>query len=452
MADNAVDEDSPITSLHNKGDSQDNDPSDELQDFRFLTSLVSGSNQGHKIPKRGEKDFEPHGTKHQESVLEASRMAMHEALDYMRVHPPKSARRAWYFGEEVLDKEEGKADGDIFSEAVRGRGLEMNHVVMVENSKGTHYRTMGKPARGTQEARIWLLPEEALYLIERGNLDLWWPSRPLHAVRGQVAKQEADEEDGGDDGVSMSLQAAYAFLIGNDGEIGKVSLEKYTVYANLKRAGYVVFRATDSSESPSEQKPTLFNWIFGNFFSERPLQHPRNGPLVRPGLYRSYNQIYQQLSIIPRHTPSQQSTSSCNVAKSPFHVAYHVWKPSRIPNFAKSNPGIPDFRVAVITSRSTTIPTLTEMISLLESTPWDPPRTEWSGLGKSYTRLKHGFRNVMLAVVDQGVISYMRIGEGAFGEEKLYEGFDRDGGRGSKTGGNRGGRQRKERAVKDGTH
>ena len=58
--------------------------------------------------------------------------------------------------------------------------------------------------------------------------------------------------------------------------------------------------------------------------------------------------------------------------------------------------------------------------------------------GKSYLRLRHGFRNCVLAVVDQGVVSYLRVGEVGFGMEKMYE---RVGGkRGGK--GGRGGRGR----------
>ncbi|KAJ5431460.1 hypothetical protein N7445_009192 [Penicillium cf. griseofulvum] len=38
-----------------------------------------------------------------------------------------------------------------------------------------------------------------------------------------------------------------------------------------------------------------------------------------------------------------------------------------------------------------------------------------------YMRLRHGYRNVVLAVVDQGVVSYLRIADSAFGKEKLYE-------------------------------
>lgn len=38
-----------------------------------------------------------------------------------------------------------------------------------------------------------------------------------------------------------------------------------------------------------------------------------------------------------------------------------------------------------------------------------------------YMRLRHGYRNVILAIVDQGVVSYLRVGDAAFGKEKLFE-------------------------------
>jgi tRNA-splicing endonuclease subunit Sen54 len=39
-----------------------------------------------------------------------------------------------------------------------------------------------------------------------------------------------------------------------------------------------------------------------------------------------------------------------------------------------------------------------------------------------YMRLRHGYRNVILAVVDQGVTSFLRVADVAFGKERLYEG------------------------------
>ncbi|KAG0646053.1 tRNA-intron endonuclease sen54 [Hyphodiscus hymeniophilus] len=259
----------------------DNDPDDETQDFRLLSSLTSKT--GHQIPKRGEKDFESHGTKHQENILAASRQAMHDVLSYTRVHIPKSHKRGFYYGIEGFPRDEA------IPEEWR-QGLDEDHVVLVESSKGTLFRTTGKSTMGKKHSSMWLLPEEALYMIERGNLDLWWPSRSsftgvIEEIEGEVL--EDDEEEG----IPMSLQAAYAMLIGHNGERGKVSLERYTVYTNLKRAGYIVSRAREwdpaalghlhSYRDVPEQPPSLFNQLFGRLFAEDKIKHPAYGPLIK---------------------------------------------------------------------------------------------------------------------------------------------------------------------------
>ena len=68
----------------------------------------------------------------------------------------------------------------------------------------------------------------------------------------------------------------------------------------------------------------------------------------------------------------------------------------------------------------TTIPTLAQLGTLLETTPLDPPSGE-KMKRHLYMRLRHGHRNVILAVVDQGVVSYLRFSDAVFGKEKLYE-------------------------------
>lgn len=100
-------------------------------------------------------------------------------------------------------------------------------------------------------------------------------------------------------------------------------------------------------------------------------------------------------------------------------VAYHVYKPSSA--FRKSAPPAPDFRIAVVNARTQpTVPTLAELAALLESTPFDPPAGD--KMARSvYMRLRHGYRSVILAVVDQGVVSYLRVADAAFGREKLYQ-------------------------------
>jgi len=442
MAD--LDEDAALnSSLPRSHD--DHDADDETQDFRILAALTSKSGQ---LPKRGEKDFEPHGTKHQDGILAASRQAMHDVLDYTRIHTSKQDTRAFYYGEEGIPRDE------IIPEKWR-LGLDKDHTVVVESSKGPHFRTMGKMATGQKNPALWLLPEEALFLVERGSMDLWWPGQRSFTGISMDSKQVAvanEETEDFDEGIPMSLQEAYAMLIGRDGERGKVSLERYTVYANLKRNGYVVFRAPDWDpdyletshhhsvlKAAEESQRGLFTWLFGHFFAEKCIEHSAHGPLVKPGMYRSYNKIYQQIAIIPRHKPSPNPKFLASPGD-PYRLAFHLWKPTRIPTFAKSNPGLPDFRVAVIDARSTPIPTLTQVSSLLESTPWNPPQSqlEGPGIGKFYQRLKHGWRNVILAVIDQGVISYSELCEGAFGEEQLFENFDRGNIGNSKRGGGAG--------------
>jgi len=290
------------------------------------------------------------------------------------------------------------------------------------------------------------LPEEALYLVERGNLDLWWPTRS--SFMGMCVEEEGDIEQARvvileekDEGVPSSLQAAYALLLGQPGQKGKVTLDRYNVYANLKRAGYVVFRAPGWNQSNlgerkhyqagSGESPSIFTWLFGRLYADK-VDHYPFGPLIKPGMYRSYNSIYRQLAIIPRHEPSAIPRSPSLPPEDPFCVVFELWKPTRIHTFAKSNPGIPDFRIAIVNARSSSVPSLTQITSLLASTPWDPPNPEWKGPSRTHQRLRHGWRNIVLAVIDEGVISYLRVGEAAFGEEKMYERFDRGSVQGTK--------------------
>lgn len=96
----------------------------------------------------------------------------------------------------------------------------------------------------------------------------------------------------------------------------------------------------------------------------------------------------------------------------------HVYKPSTA--FRKTAPPEPDFRVAVINARThTTMPTLAQIGSLLDSTPLDPPTGDKMDR-MLYLRLRQGYRNIILAVVDQGVVSYLRVADAAFGKEKIY--------------------------------
>ncbi|KAK0385917.1 hypothetical protein NLU13_7092 [Sarocladium strictum] len=412
-----------------------------MPDYKLFNSLFNKKNVSSKTIRKGEKDFESHGTMAQDNTLEASRQAMEDVLSYTRIHREETWVRGWLFPDTCADWPGDDAQAKL---SMRER------VVVVEHEKGAWTRDAGRVMPGNRQepgvGRLWLLPEEALYLVERGTLDLWWPTKSLEELLPAVGSDSDVKPPGPDDyesGLPLSLEAAYSMLIGEEGDRSKVSLPKYQVYTHLKRAGFSILRAPSSSLQDNSATPTtpIWQWLFALLSRESPIQHEPSGPLVKPGLYRAYAPIYRRLAIIPRHKPSPTPPTPTE-PEEPFRVFYHIWKPSPTP-FSKKNPPAPDFRIAVSDTLNSFVPSLDEITKLLDSQPYEPPPESMQANGKLYQRLKHGHRNVLVAVVDSGLVNFIRFGEGAFGEEELFRRFDIQGGqRGGKKGGRGGGRGR----------
>ncbi len=357
---------------------------------------------------------------------------MHAALAVERIHLPKNHVEA------VYDEDRGMA--------------------VVNKAKGQHFRTVGK----AEGPHIWLLPEEALYLLERGTLDIRWPVK--HLQKEQDLEDVAEEEQVLE-GVPMSLQGAYAAFIGMDAPRGAaaLTLERYVVYAALKRLGYIVLRADEwdgvrretdikTEQTGGDLLTRLWRLFFTSDKANKASQQLPLGPLVTPGLYRSYgmrpmlihlhlyssllgaDEIYRMLQIFPRDQSVNATHPPMEPIQDRLYISFNVYKPS--PTFRKSAPGPPDFQICVLNCRETSVPTLSQLTDLFPSLPRKPPP---EGL-QMYQRLKHGHRNVVLAVVDQGIVSYIKIAEPDFAAEKLYE--RRGGPRGGKRGGFRKGRGR----------
>lgn len=201
---------------------------------------------------------------------------MHTALSFQRAHAPKRYNVAHYHPE--------------------------TNMAYTIDPKGPLFKSMGKVFPSTKDPlgprdghsnRLWLLPEEILYLLERGTIDVRWPA-------------EDDEDDGL--GVPMSLQGAYAAFIGAEDEAGgALTFERYSVYAGLKRTGYIVHRAPSwdgPGDTPGEDcLPPLppSTWGLGLFATSwRSLfgssqvatqEEQKQGPLAPSGLYRSYGML-----------------------------------------------------------------------------------------------------------------------------------------------------------------
>jgi tRNA-splicing endonuclease subunit Sen54 len=271
----------------------------------YLQSLYSFADSSPGIPRRGEKDFEPNPTELQADVLAASRGAMHNALSYPRLHGAKTRVIAFYAPDGYVppaqpDRAKPKAGEDGKSSESTPKParplpssarISPDACVYVPSPKGQFFKTMGQ---ADSSSRVWLLPEEALYLIERGSLDIRWPS----------PSAGPGEEDLS---VPMSLQAAYACFMGRGG----LTLERYSVYTGLKRLGYALVRApgwcddiepqdTDIPDA-SQAAPaklhgpglagilgSLFNWIHDPLSTAS----TATGPIIGTGIHRHYSESH----------------------------------------------------------------------------------------------------------------------------------------------------------------
>lgn len=146
-------------------------------------------------------------------------------------------------------------------------------------------------SKGKARARTQLLPEEALFMLERGSLQIWM-GREEDSEDGTAAVGTWSEEECGVVGaVEMSVSEGFAAFLGKDG----LTWEKYQVrhfqilefcradvqaYAYLKRLGYTVQRTrrflpehfksgTAAMSTHNSSLPPFRTWWFSipTFFS-----------------------------------------------------------------------------------------------------------------------------------------------------------------------------------------
>uniref|UniRef100_A0A8C6S7R3 TSEN54 tRNA splicing endonuclease subunit n=1 Tax=Neogobius melanostomus TaxID=47308 RepID=A0A8C6S7R3_9GOBI len=154
------------------------------------TELFAARNRSHKIPVRGQKDFIPDGSEEQKQRLE-------QALD-----------EHW----NLISEERVERLGSL----VKGVWIPEEQIIELETPAGKFWQTMGFSANGKQ----CLLPEEALFLMECGNVQVFYQGLPF------------------------SIQDGYEKFL----SVNSISFNQYLVYGHLKRLGYVVLRFNPSSE------------------------------------------------------------------------------------------------------------------------------------------------------------------------------------------------------------
>ncbi|XP_075759788.1 tRNA-splicing endonuclease subunit Sen54 isoform X2 [Pelodiscus sinensis] len=148
--------------------------------------LLAARTRDRKVPQRshGQKDFTPDGSQEQAERLRRCREEHWQLLAEERVERLGSLVKAEWKPQEGF--------------------------VELKSPAGKFWHTMGFTEHGKQ----CLLPEEALYLLECGSIQLFYRDLPL------------------------SIQEAYEILLSQ----GTVSLLQYQVFSHLKRLGYIVLR------------------------------------------------------------------------------------------------------------------------------------------------------------------------------------------------------------------
>ncbi|KAI5991159.1 tRNA-splicing endonuclease subunit sen54 N-term-domain-containing protein [Pisolithus albus] len=369
--------------------SEDEDQSSGDEDGALdWTKLAKHVSTRPVIPKRGEKDFEPvhgRGSDLQLHVLDRARGAMFETLRAERGISSKSASYGiWY------------------------PSVTRVHVV---TSRGVHFASMGhsvsrpsgnsgntEPESGKNrntETRLELLPEEAIYLIERGALFCY------KSIPGNPSRINLENVEETSPGAPMTVQQAYAEMIGRE----DMSLERYQVYAYLRRLGFVLMRAKPPTSAlpvvpsgspclPAAWASNIWQTIVKSFsyLFLKVLNvvgwafHPNPWRPLRYRGIKSNGDMFKALRIIRCGSsaalcryrgaaPISPTHSTVASSASPYSVFFHVYKPST--PFRKTAPPPPDFYLVIINARTTATPSLHELTTLFEGLPempLPPPR------------------------------------------------------------------------------
>lgn len=429
---------------------------DEMgQDWSQISKL-NKKNAQLIIPKRGEKDYEPDGTNIQELLLYRAREAMFDALS-------NSAR------------------GSIIKNQVKAIYIPDEHEALVLSPKGTFLQTMGNAGHGD---KLWLNFNEFLYLAERGTVT------PYYLKNDSIPLDILYEDE---NLLPLGIEDIYAFFK------TQREMDEFSVYAHLKRLGFVVNRISDKDTTYYStvqtgrlkscthslfrqvttlfvsQKTNLFNALFYN-----PLHYKFTKYTSTPQIYAKLKHLIphvwvpknlNQLQEIKKNSQDQKCTSNF------LELTYNVWKPQT--NYKKKNPNLPDYQVLVYNKNDNKqhFPTNDDLKHIFNSLNykfefleevdddfnWDDhsyinniPRSvalmqnqkkkqdgkstsksnnqakpnknknkktrvpSTTPHAKQMRRLKNGYRSFLLAVMDNGIISFIKISEADFGSEDVW--------------------------------
>lgn len=377
----------------------------------------------------------------QSQALDESRSAMYSALQVSRGHSGKHRITAkWY-----PDIRQARVDPP---------------------ARGLHFQTIGK---ADSRGNVWLNQEELLYLVERGSLECFWLNEPgppmsLQAVYAAVFGNTTIRKNS----CEIERYQVYSYLkrlgfivqraptyedvsnnnqLANQGNPQHFALSlldtiKHSTVSILRNLKFLIPAATflKGIFHDVEKSRPFKNFVgYGNIFKHNAINVFRSifSPENRK-IFHSYKEIYKSLDFIPCNEPPKTANHlNKNKEQLPtestalFRVIFHVWKPR--PNFSKKSPGTPDFFISVIDTKEFNVPTLEQTLSLLDNVHVkgykikNPVKNNDKSqkvrgltIPQQMNLLKRGYRNIIIAAVDSGIINMTSVADVPFGQEHVY--------------------------------
>ncbi|GCF01094.1 tRNA-splicing endonuclease subunit sen54 [Zygosaccharomyces mellis] len=416
----------------------DSDVEDDelIQDWSQAAQLSIRSST---LPKRGEKDYEPDGTNVQELLLYRARKSMFDTLS-------NSAR------------------GSVVKNLVKAYYDPSEHKALILKPRGNFLHTLGKMDRtGT----VWLEFYEFVYLAERGTITPFYKMNDIDWINQELPLTIED--------LYMLFKSQEEldkfFVFGHLKRLGFIVLSTENCLDSFFEP-----RGENSSKRilsntwnllPQWRK-TLHNAIFYSPWKFWLNKHTSNSQM-----YQSLNQLIPSYKA-PR-TQEELRKTRAGIAEKPsnFPISLNVWKPRT--DFKKKNPGLPDYQVVIYNKNDPNqhFPTYYELRKIFkhldykfeflseidETWDWndhsyhdgklrsktiinskakvsgtktttDTKKLEKKKPKKKFKpksprvqqkiRLKNGFRSFLLAVMDDGMISFVKISETDFGSENVW--------------------------------
>ncbi|CAI1761467.1 hypothetical protein SEUBUCD646_0P02030 [Saccharomyces eubayanus] len=439
-------------------DDEEEEEEEIYQDWSQVASLVN-KNAALSLPRRGEKDYEPDGTDLQEVLLYRARKAMFDTIsDSIRGTTVKSQVKGYYVPhrhQAVLPKPKGsfmqtmgRADnsGELW--------LEFHEFVYLAE-RGTilpYYKLQSgsKHESSDYDVEIMLSMEDLYSLFStQHEMDEYFVFAHLKRL-GFIPKQCRQD---------MGVTTSYYPSSTRQNNLHIISSRFFSLF--------------------KIQQISLFSGFFyrkWNFFFLKYRTSPQ--------LYQGLNRLIRSVTVPKTRDELWYSRFRRQQERGKIEVplTFNVWKPCA--NFKKKNPGLPDFQIIVYNKndKSQHFPTCKELRSIFASLDykfeflnevkddldWDAnsyvegisrsqyntktaskSRNEKNTLpSKSLTkfdsqketvkpnskkksktypphiqqkrRLKAGYRSFILAIMDNGLISFVKMSEADFGSENVW--------------------------------